>query len=369
MAARRSAGSPGDPALDAVAGEGERLLVGALGDGEAFDPDAEPGHVHHREHVLEAAILLADQRADGPRPVAEGEHGGGAAVDAELVLERDAAHVVVAAGRAARIGQELGHDEQRDALHPLGGIGRPGQDQVDDVGRQVVIAVGDEDLLPGDEVVVAAADGARLDRGQVRAGLRLGQAHGAGPFARDQLGQIELLLLVRAMEQDRLDRTLGQQRAEAEAHVGRVPHLLHGGVDEPGQSLAAPLRVEHEPVPAGLDEGLVGRLPARRGAYLPVDEPGAIDIAGAVQRRQDVGGELRGLLEDGIDEIGRRVLEAGQLADSAKPGELDHDEAHVGDRGGIAGHDSFSTGRRYALACSSSRVSSGTSLNRSPTRP
>ena len=170
------------------------------------------------------------------------------------------------------------------------------------------------------------------------------------------------------MEQDRLDSPLGQQRTETEAHVGRVPHFLHGSVDEPGQSLTAPLRVEHEPVPAGLDECLIGLLPTRRGEHLPVDEPGAIDIAGTIQRRQDVGGELRGLLEDGLDEIGRRVLEAGQLADRAEPGELDHDEAHVGDRGDVT-HASFSTRIRGALACSSSRVSSGTIWNRSPTRP
>src|SRR3546814_3595070 len=45
----------------------------------------------------------------------------------------------------------------------------------------------DEDLLPGDEVVVAVALGARLQRADIGARPRLGEVHGAGPLAGDQL--------------------------------------------------------------------------------------------------------------------------------------------------------------------------------------
>ena len=54
--------------------------------------------------------------------------------------------------RAVVVHQNLGHDEQRDAL----GAGRrafdAGQHQMDDVFRQVVLAGRDEDLLAGDGV-------------------------------------------------------------------------------------------------------------------------------------------------------------------------------------------------------------------------
>jgi hypothetical protein len=56
----------------------------------------------------------------------------------------------------------------------------------------------DEDLLAGDAV---AAIGLRLglaaQQAQVGAAVRLGQAHGAGPLAAGQLGQVQRLLFGR----------------------------------------------------------------------------------------------------------------------------------------------------------------------------
>ena len=59
-----AAGLPVAPALDAVAGIGECLLVGALGDAEALMADGEAGIVHHREHAAHAVVRLAEQEAD-----------------------------------------------------------------------------------------------------------------------------------------------------------------------------------------------------------------------------------------------------------------------------------------------------------------
>ena len=63
-------------ALHAVLGVGHRLLVGALGDRDALHADRVARGVHHDEHVLEAAVLLADQVADGAALVAELQHRG-----------------------------------------------------------------------------------------------------------------------------------------------------------------------------------------------------------------------------------------------------------------------------------------------------
>jgi hypothetical protein len=51
---------------------------------------------------------------------------------------------------AVGVGQELRHEEQRDALDALRRVGQLGQHQVDDVLGEVVLAGGDEDLGAGD---------------------------------------------------------------------------------------------------------------------------------------------------------------------------------------------------------------------------
>ena len=57
-------------ALPAFLRKRQRLLVGAVGDADALEADAEPRLVHHREHAEYAAIFLADQAADGAALVA-----------------------------------------------------------------------------------------------------------------------------------------------------------------------------------------------------------------------------------------------------------------------------------------------------------
>ena len=161
-------------ALDAHAGEVARLLIGALGDGDALDPDIEPRAVHHREHALHAAVFLADEITDGAPVVAIGEDSGGARMDAELMLEAHAAHVVPLAEAAIGVHQEFRHQEERDALGAGRRVGQPRQHEMDDVVGHVVLAIGDEDLLPGDAVVVALRDRAAAQRAHIRARLRFG---------------------------------------------------------------------------------------------------------------------------------------------------------------------------------------------------
>ena len=97
------------PALHPGAGEVAGLLIGALGDRHTLEPDIEPGVVHHREHVFEAALLLADAPADR---VFIGEHAGRRGVDAELLFEAQGAHRVARPRPALVVGQEFRHQEQ-----------------------------------------------------------------------------------------------------------------------------------------------------------------------------------------------------------------------------------------------------------------
>ena len=138
-------------------------------------------------------------------------------------------------------------------------VGHPGQHEVDDVVGEVVLAVGDEDLLAGDPPrAVVGRHRPRRQRADVGAGLRLGQVHRAGPLAGDHLRQVDLALGLAAVVQEHVDGALGQQRAQREGHVGRGHDLLHGDADEPREPAAAVLGRERHGRPAGLDVALVG---------------------------------------------------------------------------------------------------------------
>jgi len=86
---------------------------------------------------------------------------------------------------------------------------------------------------------VISALGAGAQRADIGAGLRLGELHGAGPFAGDELLQIDLLQLIAAMGVQRLDCGQRQQRAKAEGDIRCAPDSVAGRVDRQRQALAA----------------------------------------------------------------------------------------------------------------------------------
>ncbi len=166
-----------------------RLLVGALGDRHPLDADQKALAVHHREHQFEAAVFFADPPADRPLPFAVGHDAGGRGMNAELFFKPQRAQIVALARPAICLGQEFRHQEQRDAAAAGRRVGGARQHHVDDVVAEIVVAIGDEDLLAGDPVMLAPAlvmarHRAGPERAEVGAGLRLGQVHRPGPFAR-----------------------------------------------------------------------------------------------------------------------------------------------------------------------------------------
>ena len=187
-----SAGLSGDfapgqrAALQPVLAVGHRVLVGDLGLAVALHAHRESGGVHHDEHGPEALVRLADQIPDRAVVV---HHAGGVAVDAHLLLDGATAHRVAVAETGVGVDQELGHNEQADALDPVRAARNLGQHQMDDVFGQVVLAGGDEDLGAGDTIgSVRLRFGPGAQQTQVGAAVRFGQVHGAGPLAGDHLG-------------------------------------------------------------------------------------------------------------------------------------------------------------------------------------
>ena len=91
----------------------------------------------------------------------------------------------VAVHAAARaVGVELGDQEQRQAFGSGRRIGQAGQHQVHDVVAQVVLAARDKNFGAADGVLaIGQRDRLGAGQAQVRARMRLGQAHGGQPFA------------------------------------------------------------------------------------------------------------------------------------------------------------------------------------------
>jgi hypothetical protein len=220
--------------------------------------------------------------------------------------------------RAVRVRQELRHQEQRDALRAFRCVRQARQHQVDDVLRHVVLAGRDEDLRAGDLVgAVGLRLGLRAQQAQVGAAVGFGQAHGAGPFARDQLRQVLALLFVGAVFLQALVGAVRQARVHGPGLVGRVQHLVEGVVQSHRQALAAVFRIAGQRRPAAFDVLLIRFLEAlRRGHGLGGGvEVAAFAVAGVVQREQHFLRELRAFFQHLVDDVGvdflvgRQVLE------------------------------------------------------------
>ena len=210
-----------------------------------------------------------------------------------------AAQVVALAERPVGIDEEFRRQKQRQAARAGRRVGQPRQHEMDDVVRHVVVAVGDEDLLAEQAIApVAVALRPGPDRIEVGARLRLGEVHRPGPSAADHRGEIAVEQLARAGRLERVDRALGQERTEREGHRRAVPDLGAGDVDEVGQAHAAELDRRGDAVPARLRPPPVDVGEARRRRHHPILVARAGKIAGAVERRDLLGGEAPGFGDD-----------------------------------------------------------------------
>ena len=177
--------------LQALTGIAQRTLKGCLSNPQPLQTDLKARVVHHGEHAGQPLIGFADQPAAG---TVEVHHAGGTALDAHLVFDGAAAQFVACAEGTIGIGDEFRHQQQADALHPRWRIGQTCQHQMHDVLGQVLLAAADKYLAARDPVTaIGLRFGFGAQQGQIGAGLRFGQTHGARPMAADHLAQIGLL--------------------------------------------------------------------------------------------------------------------------------------------------------------------------------
>ena len=190
---------------------------------------------------------------------------------------------------------------------------------MDDVPGEVVVAPGDVYFLAGDGVAAIRIRRRPCgERADIAARLGLGQVHRAGPVAGDKFRKVYLFLFVGAVRQQGLDRAIGQHRAEAERHVGRMENLHDAEGQGTRQPLAAPRFGRRKAHPPALPESFIRSLEAIGGDDPFIAQPGALRIACRVQRCQHVAGEFAGFFQDRADNIGVIRPQAGkprQLSD------------------------------------------------------
>ena len=175
---------------------------------------------------------LTHQVANGAVFLAEVEHGGGGTPVAHLVDQARQGDIVALAEAAVVVDQDLGHQEQGDALHPRRRVRQPRQHHVDDVLTELVIAAGDVDLVAEQAVAaIGLGFGAGAQVSQGGAGLGLGQAHGAEEAPGQHGGGIAFLLCLAAVGQDQVGGGDGEAGVALGTDVGTLEqahtHLGH----------------------------------------------------------------------------------------------------------------------------------------------
>jgi hypothetical protein len=118
-------------------------------------------------------------------------------------------------------------------------------------------------------------------------------------------------------------------------------HLHHGQSDRLGQALPAPFLRRGKPHPAAIAKLGVSLGKARRSLDALICQNGPGCVAGLVQRRQHVPGQLAGFFQDRRNQFGVIGLKARQAFQLRQTGDSLQRESHVVDRGFI-GHQFIS---------------------------
>ena len=216
-------------ALTSVLGILKPVLIGDVALGEALYADAEAGSVHHDEHGCQPLVLFADHIA---RCAIVIHYTGCLRTDAHLVLDRPAAYRVPFAQRAISVHQHFWNNEQRYPLARFGSIRRLGENEMDDVFRQVVLTARDEDFRACDGIAaIGPRHGACPNEPKICAGMRFGEVHCPAPFTGNHLGQVQGLLLVRTLDEYRSHRAHSQPGIHAERLVCGHTEFFHCRAD------------------------------------------------------------------------------------------------------------------------------------------
>ena len=332
-------------ALLALAGVAESVQVGRRRDRDALHPDADAGAVHEQEHLADAHVRLpADQETAALAILAEVQNRGRRGADAELVLDRGRDDVVGAGEAAVLLDPDLRHDEEGEPLRALRRALDAREHEVDHVLGHVVVAGRDPALRAGDRVeVTVALPGGGARGADVRAGVRLREAHRARETARDHVGQEAGLLLREAEFRDHLEVPARQVGIHVPGGVAAAQEFLHLDRDRVGTGEAAVLLGGREGEDPEFVDPLPGLAEAGRGDDLTVAQRAAGTVADPVQRAEDLKGEALGRI-DHLDALVAAEVREGRQVEQLlhlqvfPQREIDRPTVHLEEIGRTLGH-------------------------------
>lgn len=289
------------PALQPLLGIGGSALIRQFADAKTLSAHRQALAVHHDEHRLHALMRLAHQPSGC---LIEIQLAGRRAFDAHFMLDPHASDAVARADGAVRIRQKFRHEEQADALNPRRSVRQTRQHQMNDVLSQVMLTGGNEYLRAAHAVAaVLLRQRFGAQQTEIRAAMRLGQAHGAGPTAIDHLRQIKILQFLRAVTLECQIGSVRQARIQAKRQIAAADHLLHQFADAFGQALAAISRVGVERAPSAFDKRLICGLEPVGCTHHAVLVVATLGIAAGVERQERRADEFRGFLENSVEQI------------------------------------------------------------------
>ena len=238
-----------------LAGIGDGVVEHQFGVGVAGDADALVGE--HVAHDAPALVLVAE-------PVGHRHHHVG---EVDLVDEVVGVRVGDLADLDAR--RVHRHEEDRDAL-ALGRLGVGAHEQEAPLGG---VGVRRPDLLAVHDVAVAVANGAGAQRGEVGAGVGLGEALAPVDLAGDDRRQVQRLLLGRAVGHERRADPVGVHVLAA-AWLADAPGLLADDQLLPRRRLAPAVRLR----PVRREEPVVAERGAERLHRVDVGRLGHVAV-------------------------------------------------------------------------------------------
>jgi len=200
----------------AVAGVGDRVRERVLGAAETGRAELEAANVENVEGDVVAFARLAQQVGHGHPAIGENERAGGGAANAELVLLRPD-------GQA----RSVALDEKSGELC-VRGIRISGIDDAGEEGEEVRDAgIGDPHFFAVEHIVlpVRRERGAGANVHGIGAGRGLGERVGGDPLAAGEARQIFLLLLFRAVPDER-QRSNADVGAEGDREAGQPRDIL-----------------------------------------------------------------------------------------------------------------------------------------------
>jgi hypothetical protein len=163
----------------------QRMQVGRHREADAHHPDALAFFIHHLEHDFHPFALLAHEIADALAVFAEVQRTGGVAVNPHLAFDAAAIDVIGLSQFPLFVDPDFWDDKNGNALRARGVAFDSGQNGVNDVFGQIMVAGGNEAFRAGDGIrSIRVFLGGGFQSTDIGAGTGFRQAHGSAPYTR-----------------------------------------------------------------------------------------------------------------------------------------------------------------------------------------